>query len=361
MYGEWGIRLKHKLQWKMIGIMFISVLAGVSVMALCEGAIYNGIFHMTPEEAEVAFAKYSVFFNLIFGVITILVFYILSRKIIKRIEIMNHNVEMITNGSMKELVPDVHKDELGYLAGNINMMARRIDQSIKKEQDMVCNLAHDLRTPITSIRGYLDLLQKNCELSEQGRAYAEILTRKTNDLSIQVNELLEYSILKFKEKEYQFEQISLSNLLEQVMIDFIPMLEREGIEFELIGNHKPYNYLCDKLLVVRLFENLITNSIRYGKEGKKIEAEITQDSMSIQILFSNYGNVLSKEEEENIFEAFYQGESAQEYKTESKGLGLAIAKEIVEIHHGTIEVSSNQQLNKVTFLVRFPLEIVSKL
>lgn len=361
MYGEWGIKLKHKLQWKMIGIMFISMIAGVMVMGICETIIYDGIYHMTPEEAERAFAQYSIFFNIIFAIVAISVYFMLSRKIVKRIEVMNRNVEKIARGQMKELTSDEHKDELGCLAVNINTMADKISQSLQKEQDMVCNLAHDLRTPITSISGYVELIEKNCELSEEGKSYTEILARKADDLSKQVDELLEYSILKFKEKEYTMETLSLSSLLEQVLIDFIPILEREEITFKLEGNSKPYNYTCNQLLLIRLFENLITNSIRYGKEGKKIEVEIEGDHESIRIHFSNYGNLLSKEEEKHLFEAFYQGKTAKDYKTESKGLGLAIAKEIIEIHHGTITVKCDKQLNKVTFLVEFPLEIVNKL
>lgn len=356
MYGAWGIELKHRLQWKMIGIMFVSMLAAVVVMGLCEVSIFQGIFHMSAEKAEIEFAKYSYLFNLLLAIVAVFIFFLLSRKTIKRIERMNKNVSKIASGQMKELEGDCHKDELGDLSNNINTMALHIAQSIQKEQDMICNLAHDLRTPITSISGYIELLEKEKELSEEGKHYIDILSRKTEDLASQVNALLEYSILEFKDRDYGLEEISLSSLLEQVLIDFIPVLEQEGFTYILEGNTKSYLFVCNQMLFVRLFENLISNSIRYGKQEKKIEIKIHEITNCIAIDFSNYGELVSPEEEAHLFDAFYQGKSAKNYKTESKGLGLAIAKKITAIHHGHIKVKNNQDVNKVTFTVELPMK-----
>lgn len=350
---EKGIdNMKHRLQWKFIGIMFASLFIGVSSMAAVQAVIFNGIYGMTPEEGEVAFAQESYIFDILFLLVSTFVFLLLSRKLIKRIEDMNQNIEKITNGQMRGLMEDKHHDEIGNLSSNINKMALHIDESLRKEKNMICNLAHDLRTPITSICGYVELLERNGDLSEQGKQYADILLRKSNDLSEQVNQLLEYSLLTFQEKEYEKEEMSISSLLEQVLIDFIPMLEKENISYSITGNQNPCMYCGNQNLLIRLFENLITNSTRYGKEGKQIEIEIEETKEYITIDISNYGDILSKEETEHIFDYLYQGQSAQHYQTESKGLGLSIAKEIVKIHNGTISVKNDYNLHKVSFEVR---------
>lgn len=343
--------MKHRLQWKFIGIMFVSLSIGVMSMAAMQVFIFTGIYHMTPEEGEVAFAEQSYLFNLFFLVITIFVFFLLSRTLIKRIEDMNHNIEKITNGQMRGLLDDKNHDELANLSNNINKMARQIDESLQNEKNMICNIAHDLRTPITSICGYVELLEKDVDLPELGKQYTAILLRKSNDLSEQVSQLLEYSLLTFQKKEYEKEEMSISSLLEQVLIDFIPIMEKENISYSLKGNQKPCIYRGNQNLLIRLFENLITNSIRYGKEGKRVEIEIQEMKEHFIIDVSNYGKNLTQEESEHIFDYLYQGQSTIHYQTESKGLGLSIAKEIVNIHDGSICVKNDYDLHKVTFEV----------
>lgn len=331
--------------------MFISLFIGVIVMGLCSNLVFEKVLHLSPEKAEIEFARYSIYFNIIFGLVTIFSFFILSRKIIRRLEIMDQNVEKITLGKMEELEHDNHKDEIGYLSNNINCMAEKISSSIKKEQDMICNIAHDLRTPITSIGGYVELLEKDDTLSTEVRSYIDIISRKTRELSHQVNELLEYSVLQFKEKSYEMSELSLSMLLEQVLIDYIPVLSENDMEFLFKGNDKKCILKCNQQLMIRLFENLISNSIRYGKDGKRLDIIIEERDEGVTIHFSNYGNSLTEEECNHIFDDFYQGSSAKQYKTESKGLGLAIVKKIVMIHNGIVFLENKN--DKVTFTIEF--------
>jgi signal transduction histidine kinase len=169
---------------------------------------------------------------------------------------------------------------------------------------------------------------------------------------VQVNDLLEYSVLQYRKKEYIMNEVSLSSLIEQVMIGFIPYLEKEKMTFSLIGNYKPHLYQCNQGLMVRLFENLITNSIKYGKSGGKLDISIEEQKEKIVITFSNYGTVLLEKETYCLFQAFDQGENAKEYKTESKGLGLPICKSILDIHGGTIEAITEPELKKVKFVIK---------
>lgn len=346
--------MKHTLQWKFIAIMFTSLVCGVTAMAVIQAIVYGKLGGMTAEEAEEAAENYTVLFDILFIAVTTIVFLLLSRKVIRRIELMNHNVEQITSGNMKELSQDYKRDELGSLSRNINSMAKTISDSLDKEREMVCNVAHDLRTPVTSIRGYAKLLQDDKELSEESRQYISIIANKSTDLSEQIGELLEYSVLQFEEKEYQFEKLSLSKLIEQVLVEFIPQLDEENMTFTYTGNQKTCEVECNQILMVRMFENLFTNCIRYGKKGKSIDVRIDEADGQCRIEISDYGISLSQEEAEHLFEPFYQGRDAAEYHTESKGLGLAIVNKIVQLHKGRIRIGTESETGKFTFYIEIP-------
>lgn len=348
-------RLKHKLQWKFVGIMFISLLVGIMLMAVIEGS-YGYFYQKSAEDTEKIFEEsgLAIIVDISFVAMVVLVFFILSRNLVKRIEQLNSSIEQISRGNMKDIPIDKHRDELGILSRNIHKMAGMLDQSLENERAMVRNIAHDLRTPVTSIQGYAQLLKQSEELSLQNKEQVAIIQRKSEHLSKQIEELLEYSILQFEEKEYSFEILSLSSLVEQIFIDFIPQLDELHMQFSLVGNEVPHMLSCNQTLMVRLLENLINNALRYGKKGKLIEAFLSEDEAHIYLEIANYGSTLPQAQIQNIFEPFFQGEDAKEYVTQSKGLGLAIASKIVEIHHGSITVQCREETQRTAFLLTFP-------
>ena len=348
------MKIKHKLQWKFVLIMFISLFIGIMLMATSQG-IYSYIHNMSAEETEKIFQEsfYTVIQDIGFIVVVVLIFFLLSRNVIKRIEQLNSSIEQISRGNMKNICIDKHHDELGKLSKSIYGMAGMLDRSLENERAMVCNIAHDLRTPVTSIQGYAQLLEQSEELSLKNKQYVEIIKRKSEHLSEQIEELLEYSILQFEEKEYSFERLSLSSLVEQIFIDFIPQFDEIGMRFFLKGNEVPHMINCNQTLMIRLLENLINNAFRYGKKGKIIEALLSEDEFHIYLEIANYGSTLNEAQIKDIFEPFYQGEDAKEYTTESKGLGLAIASKIAVIHNAAIMVKCDEEAGRTAFILTF--------
>lgn len=346
--------MKHKLQWKFIFIMFISLFAGIILMAVSQ-SIYGYFHRMSAEKTEEIFEAgwYAIALDVAFVGVVVIVFLILSRSIVKRIEQLNSSIEQISKGNMKNIAIDKHNDELGTLSGSVYEMARMLEESLENERAMVRNIAHDLRTPVTSIQGYAQLLEQSEELSLQNKEHVAIIQRKSEHLSEQIEELLEYSILQFEEKEYSFEMLSLSSLVEQIFIDFIPQLDALDMNFSLKGNDVPHMISCNQNLMIRLLENLINNALRYGKKGKIIEAFLSEDESNVYLEIANYGSTLTQTQIENIFHPFYQGEDAKEYVTQSKGLGLAIVSKIAAIHHGTITVQCKEETKRTAFLLAF--------
>lgn len=323
-------------------------------MALVE-AMYGYFHQMSAERTQELFESGWQAMVVDFGFIgvVVLVFFVLSRNIVRRIEQLNNSIKQISKGNMKTVVVDKHNDELGTLSNSIYEMAKMLEQSLENERAMVRNIAHDLRTPVTSIQGYAQLLEQSEELSLQNKEHVAIIQRKSEHLAEQIEELLEYSILQFEEKEYSFEWLSLSSLVEQVFIDFIPQMDVMDVRFSLKGNDVPHMFSCNQNLIIRLLENLINNALRYGKKGKVIEALLSEDEAHIYLEIANYGNVLTQDQVEYIFHPFYQGEDAKEYVTQSKGLGLAIVSKIVEIHHGTIAVKCDEETQRTVFWISF--------
>lgn len=323
-------------------------------MALVE-AMYGYFHQMSAERTQELFESgwQAMVVDFWFIGVVVLVFFVLSRNIVRRIEQLNNSIKQISKGNMKTVVVDKHNDELGTLSNSIYEMAKMLEQSLENERAMVRNIAHDLRTPVTSIQGYAQLLEQSEELSLQNKEHVAIIQRKSEHLAEQIEELLEYSILQFEEKEYSFEWLSLSSLVEQVFIDFIPQMDVMDVRFSLKGNDVPHMFSCNQNLIIRLLENLINNALRYGKKGKVIEALLSEDEAHIYLEIANYGNVLTQDQVEYIFHPFYQGEDAKEYVTQSKGLGLAIVSKIVEIHHGTIAVKCDEETQRTVFWISF--------
>lgn len=323
-------------------------------MAISQG-IYGYYYQMSAENTQEIFEAgwYAIALDIAFVGVVVIVYLILSRSIVRRIEQLNSSIEQISKGNMKNIPIDKHKDELGTLSGSVYKMARILEESLENERAMVRNIAHDLRTPVTSIQGYAHLLEQSEELSLQNKEHVAIIQRKSEHLSEQITELLEYSILQFEEKEYSFEMLSLSSLLEQIFIDFIPQLNELDMKFSLKGNDAPHMIFCNQNLMIRLLENLINNALRYGKKGKIIEAFLSEDESYVYLEITNYGNILTQEQIQNLFHPFYQGEDAKEYVTQSKGLGLAIVSKIAAIHHGTITVQCEEETKRTAFLLTF--------
>lgn len=221
------------------------------------------------------------------------------------------------------------------------------------KNEMIHNISHDLRTPVTSLIGYVDLVESKLHSNiEECDQYIAVLKRKSYELKNQIDDLLEYCHINYKEIQLQKEIIEVKPLVEQIMIDFVPQLDEEKIHF-YIECKQTVHIKVDIKLIIRLMQNVISNSIVYGKSGKSIVIEIVVENMNAQIKIKNYGPCISNEDIPYIFEKFYRGEKSRNAHTGGKGMGLAIAKSIAQIHEGDITVDSNKE--ETTFIISLPV------
>lgn len=232
--------------------------------------------------------------------------------------------------------------------------ARAAKEAEQRKNDLIVYLAHDLKTPLTSVIGYLTLLQDEPQLSTELRArYTGIALTKAERLEDLINEFFDITRFNLTAIELDKERINLSLMLEQVMSEFLPVLQEKGLTWqsEIASN---VEFVCDPDKMERVFDNLIRNAVNYSYANTSICLTLCTEDESIVIQVSNHGKTISPEKLSRIFEQFFRLDSARSSASGGAGLGLAISKEIVELHGGTITAESADE--SITFTVKFPCE-----
>lgn len=291
----------------------------------------------------------------------IIFFFLFTRGAIKYLEEINSALKLISKGNFEVKIPIKYNDELGELAENINLMSAKLKTSIDEERnaertknELITSVSHDLRTPLTSVLGYLGLISNdNYQDEVKLRYYVDIAYTKCQDLKKLIDELFEFTKVSYGGLKLNLEKINIGELLEQLAEEFVPILDEEGMECRLSLPKEKAFVNADGSLLVRVFENLLINSIRYGKEGKYVDIKLFKEDSEAVINITNYGETIPEVDLPYIFDRFYRAEKSRSHKTGGAGLGLAISKSIVELHKGTIAASNGQE--KTTFEVRLKL------
>ena len=216
-------------------------------------------------------------------------------------------------------------------------------QAEQRKNDLVVYLAHDIRTPLTSVIGYLDLMNEAPELSAEQRAkYLSITLDKSYRLEQLINEFFEITRFNLQSIPLNRENLHLSYMLQQMVEEFYPILSPAGKTAHV---HVPEDLVLpgdpDKL--ARVFNNILKNAAAYSYPDTVIEIRAWQEGSQVRITFTNQGPVIPPENLRSIFEKFFRLDSARSTSTGGAGLGLAIAKEIVTAHQGTISAASSEE------------------
>ena len=223
----------------------------------------------------------------------------------------------------------------------------------QRKNDLVVYLAHDLKTPLTSVIGYLTLLRDESQISEELREkYLSISLEKAERLEDLINEFFEITRFNLSDITLEYSRVNLTRLLEQLTYEFKPMLLEKNLKCELeIASNVMLK--CDVNKMQRVFDNLLRNAVNYSFDDGTIHIVATQNENNLSIKFTNCGNTIPQEKLERIFEQFYRLDTARSSRSGGAGLGLAIAKEIVELHNGTITAKSENE--QIEFTVTLPL------
>ncbi|EJV79115.1 MULTISPECIES: sensor histidine kinase [Bacillus] len=301
------------------------------------------------------------FFLIIFIPLSIMFFFFLTRPYLKYFDEISNGIHHLANGDFTNQVRVSSNDEFGYIAREINVASEKLKEAVERgdfaessKDQLIVNLAHDLRTPLTSVLGYLDLILKDENLTkEQIKHFSTIAFTKSERLESLLDELFEITRMNYGMLQLEKRPIDISELLIQLEEELYPSLEKKDLEARL--NIVPHLHINgDGKLLARVFENLLTNAIRYGYDGNFIDMNGYIDHEEVVVQIINYGDSIPEEDLPYLFDMFYTGDKARSEQQGGTGLGLFIAKNIVEQHDGTISAESN--VIRTIFEVRLPKE-----
>lgn len=306
----------------------------------------NALLGMIRDSDLVILMGYLVVGIVIFSV----TFLLLQEKSISYISRISEAMQDISEGDLNTSIEVVGDDEFSSMAENLNKMVEDIRNLMDKEREaertkneLITNVAHDLRTPLTSIIGYLELLSgKAAPLPpEMQKKYIDIAYSKAKRLEKLIEDLFGFTKLNYGKISMHVSRVDIIKLLSQLLEESYPNFASKNLSYELQSNVPAKVITADGNLLARLFDNLINNAIKYGADGKRVLVKVAAGAETVQVSVANYGYVIPEEELPLIFDKFYRVEQSRSTHTGGTGLGLAIVKNIVDMHGGTITVKSD--------------------
>lgn len=321
----------------------------------------------------------NVVMTLITFIFFMILFFKLTKSTMRYLNDLSESIQEVSYGNYDQNLAIEYDDELGLLAANINGLAKtlkdaEIEANILRENErlaydaerkaeeqkneMITNVAHDLRTPLTSIVGYLDLIKDNQQLTpQQVHQYSEVAYNKALRLQAMMDDLFEYTKLDSAKIKMHVNAINVSELILQLVDEFYPNFQEHRVTAVLSIPEKPLYVIGDGQLLARVFENLISNALKYGYDDSELKVQMIEEDENITIKIMNHGHTISEKDLPNLFEKFYRSDESRGTSQGGTGLGLAIARQIVDMHKGQILVTSMNELT--TFIVRLPRNVHS--
>lgn len=375
---EWGIRLKNNDMKKIVKSTFWSFIVqcmisltimGIIMIILAESRaifdfqwlynIFPHLYDLLDNIYELVFER-AYFIFIIFGTTLIIVLsllYKLLNKIFSYVFAVSESADKLFDKNVEyiNLPPEMVEVEkkLNHFKTESIKNERLARENEQKKDELIVYLAHDIKTPLTSMIGYLSLLSEIKDMpQEQRNRYIDIALDKSYRLEYLIKELFDVARFNSEKIVLEKEEINLNLMLEQIADDFYPTLKEMNKKINFTSDEKTILY-ADPDKLSRVFNNLIKNAVNYSKENTDIDISILNKENQATVKITNKGKQIPKEKLDKIFEKFYRLDSSRTSKTGGSGLGLAIAKEIVELHGGRIYAESD--MKETTFSVILPI------
>ena len=375
---EWGIRLKNNDMKKIVKSTFWSFIVqcmisltimGIIMIILAESRaifdfqwlynIFPHLYDLLDNIYELVFERaYFIFIIFVTTLIIVLsLLYKLLNKIFSYVFAVSESADKLFDKNVEyiNLPPEMVEVEkkLNHFKTEAIKNERLARENEQKKDELIVYLAHDIKTPLTSMIGYLSLLSEiKDKPQEQRNRYIDIALDKSYRLEYLINELFDVARFNSEKIVLEKEEINLNLMLEQIADDFYPTLKEMNKKINFTSDEKTILY-ADPDKLSRVFNNLIKNAVNYSKENTDIDISILNKENQATVKITNKGKQIPKEKLDKIFEKFYRLDSSRTSKTGGSGLGLAIAKEIVELHGGRIYAESD--MKETTFSVILPI------
>lgn len=362
--------LKNKLLIRTFGMLFFAFAFLATLYSLFlrghianafVGFLDNFVYHDYDQALNVYSMYIRNYMSLFFIVLSLILFAIILRFYLngfsKYFKEINRGIDALIEENTGDIVLSseltVTEKKINHIKHTLEQRKLATELAEQRKNDLVVYLAHDLKTPLTSVIGYLTLLRDENQISEELREkYLSISLEKAEHLEDLINEFFEITWFNLSNITLEYSRVNLTRMLEQLTYEFKPMFLEKNLKCEL--EIVPDTMIkCDVNKMQRVFDNLLRNAVNYSFDDGTIHIVATQNENNLSIKFTNCGNTIPQEKLERIFEQFYRLDTARSSRSGGAGLGLAIAKEIVELHNGTITAKSENEV--IEFEVIIPL------
>ena len=347
-------------------LLNLSIIILLNLAVLNDPRLENGIFFL---KKTITFANGMHLWSwqrLFVGVMLVGDAIVVYWRLIRRYRQMQlrHVIEelhYIADGHFDHRIPFVVKTDLQKVIDSINALVDSTVASMEEERqieqskdDLITNVSHDIRTPLTSIIGYLGLL-KSSELNGDQAKYIKIAYDKALQMKALAEDLFEYTTLRSStNNKLVLAPLHVNSMLEQVAAGFELEAEKKNITFNVVTRPRDLVIDADAKMIVRMLNNLISNALKYGHGATEINLIANKvNNKFVELRVENNGEQIPKKSLQKIFDRFYRVESSRNLKTGGTGLGLAITKSIVDLHGGTIKCQSTSELT--SFIIQLPL------
>lgn len=354
-------------KWRLLINITLSYLVAFLIYSIL-GIVFDRIIPIAvPNEMRYALC-YAISF-----IVFVEIFFKLIDFTIEYIRKLRRSIQQVTSGNYGVQCEVEYDDELGSLAANINVLSKTLlakekeSEKLKEKEraaldiernaerqknELITNVAHDLRTPLTTIVGYLELIKDDSALAKEDvHKYSGIAYEKSIRLQEMMDDLFEFTKLDNADIKLNKSMINLSGLIMQMTDEFYPSFKDCNITPIVDLPEENIYVQGDGQLLARVFDNLISNALKYGYHNTDLKIEVSGDKKYATVKVINHGDTIASEDIPLLFNKFYRTDSSRNSKTGGTGLGLAITKNIVDLHHGDISVTSDDQIT--TFIVKF--------
>ncbi|MFD2629092.1 sensor histidine kinase [Oceanobacillus kapialis] len=280
-----------------------------------------------------------VFIGFVTIILTIITVFILSRLITKPLVKMKKATEQLSKGRHKVELHTDRRDELGELAASITKLSDDLERLKKERNEFLASISHELRTPLTYLKGYADIISRGGISNNERNDYIEIIREETEQLAVLIKNLFDLAKMDQNKFTINKEDVVFGKLIRTITERIRPVFEEKNITFSVRCPSHIIAYV-DPERIQQVLLNILDNAKKHTSRGKQISLEVSQNKHEIITIISDEGEGIPEEDLPYIFERLYRVEKSRSRLSGGTGLGLTIAKEIVEFHGGTIEVRS---------------------
>ena len=352
MKNEEFIKLKNSLAIKAVTRIILYSMASVIILSILIDGIFNDqLADYLSEMNRKVYIWCVANKTLLLGITYLSIFVFISFIVIRKTN--DNMVEIIS--AMDQILKDPDKpvklsDDLVMLESRLNNI--RVDliksqneasEALQKKNDLIIYMAHDLKTPLTSIIGYLTLLTEEKEIPKNlQEKYIDIALKKSIRVEELTNQFFDITRYDLHTMPITKQKIDLVFLLDQLVEEAYPMLQEKKLKC-VLNKPNSIDFMGDGDKLARAFGNLLKNAINYSYEDTTIEINIKKENDKIEIVFRNKGDKIPEYKLEKIFDKFYRADESRTSSTGGSGLGLAITKQIIELHDGKIHVKNDDE------------------